>query len=144
MDFTSHVPLVSWFIAAPIAVADKSVLNPKATEGEFEKRLEILQSLKEAPLLFGMDAEELEQSLNSDCVLTGFRRRRSQNLASLRSRVCSRRRALLLRQASDSLTPTRGYCLLWRQPACQENLQQSFTTNYPNMMMSSKKREASL
>ncbi|CAE6933060.1 unnamed protein product, partial [Symbiodinium sp. KB8] len=67
VDFTSHVPLVSWFIAAPIAVADKSVLNPKATEGEFEKKLEILQSLKEAPLLFGMDAEELEQSLNSDC-----------------------------------------------------------------------------
>ena len=64
VDFTVALNPTDWFVSAPIAVADRSVLNPAPKPAEKGKRsLEVLESLRSAPLMFGLDALGLRESL---------------------------------------------------------------------------------
>lgn len=65
-DFSTHEPLFSWFDAAAISVADRSVTSPNEATKELNRRLEIVESLASAPLMFGMTGSELEDALSSD------------------------------------------------------------------------------
>ena len=54
------------FDAAAISVADRSVTSPNEATKELNRRLEIVESLASAPLMFGMTGSELEDALSSD------------------------------------------------------------------------------
>ena len=54
--------------SATIAVGAKPVTNPDEASKDLRRRREILESVRSAPVMFGMTEEELEEALLADCV----------------------------------------------------------------------------
>lgn len=65
IDFSTFPSPTDWFSASSISVSDKSVLDPLARASKLGTRtLEVMESLRSAPNMFGLSPSALREFLN--------------------------------------------------------------------------------